>query len=244
MGKIKIIIIILLGVIAYICYNHTTYKELFLGVLNSFRSESSESEVDIENYSMRIQENPDDIWNYIFRGSEYMKSYKYDLALNDYNKVISLANYYSSVYGDKSLALLFLGKTDDALKTINGAILKWPTRRLSFYLIKGIIYDLKSNSTEAIKFYKHYIKNRIMENGDKMDMFALKRNSVCLYKLGKYQESYSDIEIANKLNVNDKQVSKILDVVSVLKDNKSSLVSLEQDILNINIEEVISVFYD
>lgn len=236
MKKTKFIIIVILGIIAYFSYDHKAFKDLF----NSIFSHKTTYENTIEDYTKEIEQKPDDVWNYSFRGTSYLKIKKYDLALNDFNKAISLNEKFFPAYTEKSLALLCLGKHDEALKTINKVISEWPGR-ITYYLIKGLIYDDKSDVIEANKNYTSFLNCEVTEDSIKKISFAFKRRAINFYKLGKIQESYNDIEKITKLQKENSDLKEILDTLSKLKNLNNNSIKLNEKILTLNLEEAISI---
>lgn len=235
--KKKLFFIIFLGILAFSMFDYKSFKGLF----NSVFSFNSKNKRQIEKLTTLIKNNPNDVWNYCYRGDLFLENKEYYLALDDYNQALSLNKKFSYVYPGKSLALVSIAKYDDALNTINYAIAEWP-ERVTYYFIKGIIYDYQLQSIDALKNYDSFLTCEETKDSKRLILFAMKRRSICLYRISKYQESYYEINKIYQSNPEYKDVKEILKILTILKDDKNSSLTLDKTIQDINLEESILIY--
>lgn len=80
----------------------------------------------IEDLTKRIKLNPEDVELYNQRGIAQSKLRKWDLALSDYQKAVELDPNSQLALTNQSLVLFELGKNEEALKSLQEIVRKYP----------------------------------------------------------------------------------------------------------------------
>lgn len=115
-------------------------------------------------YDKCIATYPDDSTLYNNRANFYKMLKKYDLALEDYEKAISLDKNYKSPYLGKASLLVITSKEDEALEILN-EIIKKHRNEASAYYYKGLALLFKKHKEQALKNFTlaiKYAKNTIV----------------------------------------------------------------------------------
>lgn len=162
----------------------------------------------LEQDNIKIKNDPENPWSYIYRGSTYKKHKMYNESLKDYLKAYDLKNSFFMVLPDISNLYLALGDTDKAYDYILLMMEKAPSPDRSFFDL-AIIYDYEWKSKEAIDSYTKYITKSNIEKEKSKYIFSLKRRAVHYVLLKEYDKAKEDIEILFKANPEDNDVEEL-----------------------------------
>ena len=111
----------------------------------------------IEEYSKKIEKNPNDASNYYNRGFTYFLLKKYEEAIKDYDKAIELNPNNASYYYNRGVNYGELEKYQEAIKDCDKAIELNPNNA-SYYFVRGYAYGELKKYQEAIKDYDKAIE--------------------------------------------------------------------------------------
>jgi len=187
--------VIFIIIIGYIALKYT-YDSLELG-----RKLFPEND-NIKQFTLDIKQKPNEPWNYVYRGHEYMKIAEYNNALNDFNKAIDLnkINNNSIFYDDKVKALLALNKSNDALNTINSAIQCDPDKpHLNF--IRAVVYDYQKEYLKSINDYTKFIDEANIKDFPNRITYALQRRAINYYQLDRKNDAITSLQQARKIDL-------------------------------------------
>ena len=184
---------------------------------------------EIEEYTKKIKEEPDNASNYYNRGNAFHNLKNYNEAINDYNKAIELNPNNASYYNNRGISFNSLKEYEKAINDYNKAIelnssyaLAYNNRGVSFYNLKkyekAIIsysraikldpnysspYYNKGLVYKTFKKYEKAIKNynkAIELNPNNSSYYNSRGNA--LNNSGKYEEAIEDYNKAIALNSN------------------------------------------
>ena len=184
---------------------------------------------EIEEYTKKIKEEPDNASNYYNRGNAFHNLKNYNEAINDYNKAIELNPNNASYYNHRGISFNSLKEYEKAINDYNKAIelnssyaLAYNNRGVSFYNLKkyekAIIsysraikldpnysspYYNKGLVYKTFKKYEKAIKNynkAIELNPNNSSYYNSRGNA--LNNSGKYEEAIEDYNKAIALNSN------------------------------------------
>lgn len=183
--------------------NWAVYKEFFFEIVDKvYRSDFERS---LEQDNIKIKDNPNDPWNYIYRGETYKKYKMYNESLKDFMKAYELKNSFFIVLDDISNVYLALGNPSKAYEFINKFFKKAPSPDRSFFDL-ALIYDYEWKSKEALDIYTKYITKNNIEKGKDKYIFSLKRRVIHYTLQKEYDKAKEDIETLFKENPEDKDV--------------------------------------
>lgn len=118
---------------------------------------SGQDELAINVFKQAIRVKPDFAEAWCQLGMANMALYKFDTALTGYNKSLALNPDYREALLGKSTSLRRLEKLEDAEKSIQSAISKYPNDS-DCYAESGVIQDAKGNYHEAVKNFQKSIR--------------------------------------------------------------------------------------
>ena len=185
---------------------------------------------EIEEYTKKIKEEPDNASNYYNRGNAFHNLKNYNEAINDYNKAIELNPNNASYYNNRGISFNSLKEYEKAINDYNKAIelnssyaLAYNNRGVSFYNLKkyekAIIsysraikldpnysspYYNKGLVYKTFKKYEKAIKNynkAIELNPNNSSYYNSRGNA--LNSSEKYEEAIEDYNKAIELNPNN-----------------------------------------
>ena len=108
-------------------------------------------------YNKCIEIYPNIPYLYNNRANLYKMLKKYDLALIDYEKSISLDKNYKSPYLGKASLFVVTSKEDEAIEILDGIIKKYPNEASAYYY-KGLALFFKNDKENALKNFTLAIK--------------------------------------------------------------------------------------
>ena len=108
-------------------------------------------------YNKCIEIYPNISYLYNNRANLYKMLKKYDLALIDYEKSISLDKNYKSPYLGKASLFVVTSKEDEAIEILNGIIKRYPNEASAYYY-KGLALFFKNDKENALKNFTLAIK--------------------------------------------------------------------------------------
>lgn len=217
-----IIIVVLVGAILLIgnweAYKDILYKDIIEKIIKSDFDRS------LEQDNLKIKNEPNNPWNYIYRGSTYKKNKKYSEALSDYIKAYTMDKKFSYyVFDDISNIYLAMGNTEKAIEFINKSIKIEPYPEAVLFDL-AIIFDSEWKSQYAIDTYSKYITlNNIDKIKDKY-LFSLKRRAIHYVLMKQYEKAKEDVNNFEKRNPHDQDVKLLNDVMSKKKDIDESII--------------------
>lgn len=201
---------------------------------------------EIEEYTEKIKEEPNNSIYYNNRGRAYRELENYEEAIKDYNKAIGLNPNNASYYYARGNIFSYLEKYNNALKDYDKAI-ELDSRNASYYFNRGYAYSKLKKYKEALvdydkaikldsnNDYYYYYRGESYENLEEYDKAiesyssAIKLTNNGLYyknrgkiysKLKKYQEAIEDYDKAIELNPDNEMTKKLKDITSnYLKGN-------------------------
>ena len=142
-----------------------------------------------------IKKYPDNYFAYGTRGNYWMDLNEFDLAMNDYNKSLSLNNKFYEGYNNRGLAYFNSGKLDEALLDFNQVVQLKPDYYQG-HVNKGLILLNKGQYKEAVEGFNY------AETLDQEDA-SLYYNRGLSYKfLGQFDHALADLTTAIGLNDN------------------------------------------
>ena len=149
----------------------------------------------IEEYTKKIEKEPNNASNYYNRGFTYFLLKKYEEAINDYNKAIELNPNNASYYFSRGSNYYFLNRYNEAIEDYSKAIELDPNNA-SYFNSRGVAYRDLENYQEAINNYDRAIESD-PNNASYYDNRGLAYNN-----LGEYNKAIDDYDKAIKLNPN------------------------------------------
>ena len=108
-------------------------------------------------YDRCVEKYPEKPFLYNNRAHVYKMLNKYDLALDNYEKAISLDGFYVNPYLGKASLLIFQSKEDEALKILD-RVLSFETKEATAYYYKALAFKFKGDKENAFKNYTLSIK--------------------------------------------------------------------------------------
>ena len=150
----------------------------------------------IEEYTKKIEKEPNNASNYYNRGFTYFLLKKYEEAIKDYDKAIELNPNNASYYYNRGVNYGELEKYQEAIKDCDKAIELNPNNA-SYYFVRGYAYGELEKYQEAIKDY-----DKAIELNPNNASYYYNRG-VNYGELEKYQEAIKDCDKAIELNPNN-----------------------------------------
>ena len=185
----------------------------------------------IEEYSKKIEKEPNNATNYYNRGNAYYSLKEYEKAINDYNKAIELNPSYALAYNNRGVSLDNLKKYNEAIHDYNKAIELDPNYSVS-YFNKGLAYRELGKYEEAINNYSSAIKL----NSNNSSYYT--NRGVCYYYSREFKNAINDFKNAIKLNPDNNSVSKLRESILELEKNSQSdnnkIVDISKNIKNLD----------
>lgn len=183
----------------------------------------SDFERSLEQDNIKIKNDPNNPWSYIYRGSTYKMHKMYNKSLKDYLKAYDLEESFFMVLPDISNLYLALGDTDKAYKYIHLMMKKAPSPDRSFFDL-ALIYDYEWKSKEALDIYTKYITKNNIEKGKDKYIFSLKRRVIHYTLQKEYDKAKEDIETLFKENPDDNDVEEFKDLLSDINKMDESII--------------------
>lgn len=121
------------------------------------KKEKEELLKEIEEYSKKIKEEPNNDVYYNNRGATYHNLKEYEKAIEDYNKAIELNPNNTTSYNNIGAVYYNLKEYEKAIESCNSAIRLTPDYHL-FYRNRGRIYSKLKRYQDAIKDYSEAIR--------------------------------------------------------------------------------------
>ena len=150
----------------------------------------------IEEYTKKIEKEPNNASNYYNRGFTYFLLKKYEEAIKDYDKAIELNPNNASYYNNRGISFNNLKEYEKAINDYNKAIELNPSYALA-YNNRGVSLDNLKKYNEAINNYNKAIE---LDPNYSVSYF----NKGLVYReLGKYEEAINNYSSAIKLNSNN-----------------------------------------
>ena len=185
----------------------------------------------IEEYSKKVEKEPNNATNYYNRGNAYYSLKEYEKAINDYNKAIELNPSYALAYNNRGVSLDNLKKYNEAINNYNKAIELDPNYSVS-YFNKGLVYRELGKYEEAINNYSSAIKL----NSNNSSYYT--NRGVCYYYSREFKNAINDFKNAIKLNPDNNSVSKLRESILELEKNSQSdnnkIVDISKNIKNLD----------
>ena len=150
----------------------------------------------IEEYTKKIEKEPNNASNYYNRGFTYFLLKKYEEAINDYNKAIELNPNNASYYFSRGSNYYFLNRYNEAIEDYSKAIELDPNNA-SYFNSRGVAYRDLENYQEAINNYDRAIESD-PNNASYYDNRGLAYNN-----LGEYNKAIDDYDKAIELDPNN-----------------------------------------
>ena len=168
-------------------------------------------------YDKCVETYPENPYLYNNRANVYKMLNKYDLALMDYEKAISLDKNYTSPYLGKASLYVINSREDEALEILDTIIKKHP-KEASAYYYKGLALLFKKNKEQALRNFTlaiKYAKNLIIP------AYYYRGNLYAFYK-GNYKKALSDYTKAICLLESDNDIDSInLDSIAEVYHNRA-----------------------
>lgn len=156
----------------------------------------------ISYYSEKIEKEPNNAWNYYFRGNAYISINKYDYAKKDFKKSISIDKSFKLAYTSLSRVYIDEKNYNKALKILKEASrLNLESKYLHY--LKAICYDNTDKPFKAIGEYTLFLNSSPKVWMNKEYYLALKNRARLYFIIGKYRQSIDDINLLmddNKTN--------------------------------------------
>ena len=149
----------------------------------------------IEEYTKKIEEDPNNISYFFTRGNTFYNLKEYNKAIEDYNKVIELDPKHSFAYNNRGNAFYNLKEYDKASKNYDKAIELNPNYSLA-YNNKGVAFKNLGKFKEAIEEYDKAIKL----DPNYADAYNNRGNA--FYNLKEYDKASKNYDKAIELNPN------------------------------------------
>ena len=185
----------------------------------------------IEEYSKKIEKEPNNATNYYNRGNAYYSLKEYEKAINDYNKAIELNPNNASYYNNRGISFNNLKEYEKAINDYNKAIELDPNYSVS-YFNKGLAYRELGKYEEAINNYSSAIKL----NSNNSSYYT--NRGVCYYYSREFKNAINDFKNAIKLNPDNNSVSKLRESILELEKNSQSdnnkIVDISKNIKNLD----------
>jgi len=149
----------------------------------------------IEEYTKKIEKEPNNASNYYNRGFTYFLLKKYEEAINDYNKAIESNPNNASYYFSRGSNYYFLNRYNEAIDDYSKAIELDPNNA-SYFNSRGVAYRDLENYQEAINNY-----DRAIESDPNNASYFNSRGDIYYYEKS-YEKAIDDYDKAIKLDPN------------------------------------------
>jgi len=166
-----------------------------------------------KRYEQSIRKNPNDANNYRIRGIEYYSKGYYDLAINDFTKIIDKIDPKDKeAYQQRGMAYSENKEYENAIKDFSKT-LEFAPNDADTYALRGMVYAQIKNYKKAAEDFKKAIKiNPKCENAyfGKGSMYASKEE---------YDKAIKNYKTVLRLNPKNDAVKAFLEQVQTLKRN-------------------------
>jgi len=161
----------------------------------SFVDEKEKEELlkKIEEYTKKIEKEPNNASNYYNRGFTYFLLKKYEEAINDYNKAIESNPNNASYYFSRGSNYYFLNRYNEAIDDYSKAIELDPNNA-SYFNSRGVAYNNLGEYSKAIDDYDKAIK--LNPNYT----FAYNNKGITFDNLGEFEEAITNYNKAIELD--------------------------------------------
>ena len=149
----------------------------------------------IEEYTKKIEKEPNNASNYYNRGFTYFLLKKYEEAINDYNKAIESNPNNASYYFSRGSNYYFLNRYNEAIDDYSKAIELDPNNA-SYFNSRGVAYRDLENYQEAINNY-----DKAIELDPNNASYFNSRGDIYYYEKS-YEKAIDDYDKAIKLDPN------------------------------------------
>ena len=189
----------------------------------------------IEEYSKKIEKNPNVASNYYNRGNTFSILKEYEKAIDDYSRAIELNPNDDASYNNRGISFNRLKEYEKAINDYNKAIELNPNYSLA-YNNRGNTFSILKEYEKAIDDYNKAIE--LNPNDD--DAYYNRGNTFSILK--EYEKAIENYEKAIELDPNNNSAKKIKNLILKLKRNKNiqhsnKIVDTTKNIEEINKEE-------
>ena len=105
----------------------------------------------------RVKKNPEDVEALAMLGDFYFDARQYKEAVEHYKKTLQLNPADGDTYNDLGLAQFYLGRNDEALKTLEDGVSAAPDYQ-RIYLTYGFVLSSLKENEEAVKVWKQAVE--------------------------------------------------------------------------------------
>lgn len=145
-------------------------------------------------FSHNLEVTKENYFAYYFRGLEYDDLDQHHLAIDDFNKAISLNPYYSFVFYNRGITYSKLSQYHRAIEDLNEAIRLNPDYA-EFYNIRGFVYSKLGQYQYTIADYNEVIRRK------PHDANAYLNRGIAYFEYGKNELGCLDLNKACKLGI-------------------------------------------
>ena len=167
----------------------------------------------IEEYTKKIEKEPDNASYYYNRGNSYHNLKKYDKAIQDYSKAIELNPNNASYFNNRGITFNSLKEYKEAIQDYSKAIELNPNNA-SYFNNRGSAYGNLKNYKKAIQDF-----NKAIELNPNNPSYFYNRG-ITYEDLGESDKAINDFNNVIKLDPNSNFAMELKKVISTLKENE------------------------